>query len=220
MPDDGGRNKAAVVLGGGLKKVRDGVTSWYEPEDQAKARLDLAYALFRDGAVDVIISTGRHGPMATDDPEVSGPQTEAEVGVAYLVARARAEVNGLRPIEDCLLYEDQSFDTIGNAWYAKKLCLEPAGITSIIVVTSDYHIERSRVIFEWVLGPGYTVACAAAPSGLSPDEREQRDQFERALTGFVQDHLVSAIPASDDAAIASFLANEHRALLFGGAPPG
>ncbi|MCU0522767.1 MAG: YdcF family protein, partial [Anaerolineae bacterium] len=200
-------------------KVRGGDRAWYEPEAQAVARLDLAYALFRESKVDVIISTGRHAPMATVDPEVSDPQTEAEVGAAYLVAKARADAGLRRTIEDCLLVEDQSYDTIGNAWYAKRLCLEPAGITSIIVVTSDYHIERSRVIFEWVLGPHYTVGCAAAPSPLTGEARAQRDLFERALTDFVQEHLVSAIPAGDDAAIARFMEDEHRALLFGGATP-
>ncbi len=140
------------------------------------------------------------------------PQTERR-SAAPTLREGEGQAAGT-PIEGAPL-RGPVHDTIGNAWYAKTLCLEPAGITSVIVVTSDYHIERSRVIFEWVLGPRYTVGCAAAPSGLSPDEREQRDAFETMLTEFVRTRLVAQIPAGDDAAIASFIENEHRALLFG-----
>ncbi len=212
---------AAIVLGGGLKKVADGDDTWYEPEEQAKARLDRAYALFIAGEADVIISTGKYGPMTEIDPKVTGAQTEAEVGAKYLIAKALSEgaQDVHRRIEDCILIEDQSQDTIGNAWFSKKLWLEPQGITSCIVVTSDYHIERSRLIFEWVLGPRYTVRCAGAPSPLTGEERAHRDQFERGLTALMQQHLMSGIAAGDDEALRHFIENEHRALLAGGGPP-
>ncbi|MGC9520692.1 MAG: YdcF family protein [Anaerolineae bacterium] len=212
---------AAIVLGGGLQAVKVGGQTRYEPEEQVKARLDTAYALFVDGKADVIVATGKYGPMAEIDPEVTGPRTEAEVSVAYLIAKAKAggASDTSRRLEDCIVYETQSRDTIGNAWYAKKLCLEPLGITSCIIVTSDYHIERSLLVFEWVLGPRYTVACAEAPSPLSGAERARRDRFERALTGYVKKHLISAIAAGDDEAIARFMETEHRYMLLGGGPP-
>jgi uncharacterized SAM-binding protein YcdF (DUF218 family) len=214
---------AAIVLGGGLEKVTLAGESRYEPTTQAKARLDRAYALFMDGHVDTIISTGKYGPMAEIDPTVTGPRTEAEVGGAYLITKFATERGeairaGCR-IEDHIIYEDQSMDTIGNAWFAKKLCLEPLDITSCIIVTSDYHIERSRVIFEWVLGPRYTVGCAEAPSRLSRPERERRDRFETFLIDFVKAHLVNAISPGNDEAIAQFMETEHQALLRGGGPP-
>ncbi len=212
---------AAVVLGGGLKKVEVGDEIRYEPEPQAKARLDAAYALFVAGEADLIVSTGKYGPMVKHDPEVTGPQTEAEVGMAYLIAKAQAsgDPDLAHRIEDCLIYEDQSMDTIGNAWFTKKRCLEPLGITSCIVVTSDYHIARSRVIFEWILGPDYTVACAPAPSPLSGSDRDRRDRFEQMLTDLLRTHLMPGIPAGDDEAIAKFIETEHRALLQGTGPP-
>ena len=124
-----------------------------------------------------------------------------------------------RRIEDRILIEDQSQDTIGNAWYAKKLCLEPQGITSCIVVTSDYHTERSRLVFEWVLGPRYTVRSAAAPSPLTAEEREQRDRFERTVIALMKQHFLSGIAAGDDEALQHFIENEHRAMLAGSGPP-
>lgn len=213
---------AAIVLGGGLKKIEVRGQMRYEPEAQAKARLDKAYALFTEGKVDYIISTGKHSVAATVDPDVSGPSTEAEVGKRYLIARAKAQgadVAGMRRIEDAILCEDQSIDTISNAWYAKKLCLEPHGITSCILVTSDYHMERARVIFEWVLGPQYTITCVEAPSPLSGEERVRRDQFENMLTDYVKTHLISSIAAGDDEALQRFMETEHLRMFSGIAPP-
>ena len=213
---------AAIVLGGGLKKVVTQGQMRYEPEEQAKARLDQAYVLFEEGKADYIISTGKYSIAATVDSDVTGPRTEAEVGKQYLIARAQAQggkASDACRIEDAILCEEQSIDTIGNAWYAKKLCLEPHGITSCILVTSDYHMERARIIFEWVLGPRYTVACVEAPSPLSGEERERRDQFEKTLTDYVRTHLISTIAAGDDEAIQQFMETEHQRMFSGIAPP-
>jgi len=213
---------AAIVLGGGLTKVEVHGQMRYEPEAQAKARLDIAYALFAEGKADYIISTGKCSVMATIDPDVIGPRTEAEVGKQYLIARARAQgedASDARRIEDRICCEDQSIDTISNAWYAKKLCLEPHGISSCILVTSDYHVERARVIFEWVLGPRYTVACVEAPSPRNDEEREHRNQFEHMLTDYVKTHLISSIAAGDDEALQRFMETEHQRMFSGIAPP-
>lgn len=217
------KKTVAIVLGGGLKKVKIQGQTWYEPEEQAKARLDKAYALFVEGKADYIISTGKFSVMASVDPSVVGPHTEAEVGKNYLIAKASAQADGVsctKPeIESRIFCEDQSIDTISNAWYAKKLCLEPLGITSCIIVTSDYHIERSRVIFEWVLGPQYTIACVEAPSQLNNEERERRNHFEKALTDYVNTHLVSGIAAGDDETLQRFMETEHQSMFSGIAPP-
>jgi uncharacterized SAM-binding protein YcdF (DUF218 family) len=217
------KKTAAVVLGGGLRKVQVQDQIRYEPEAQAKERLDKAYALFEQDRVDCIITTGKYSFMADIDPAVVGPKTEAEVGKQYLIAKARAQAGHAsrpgREIQDHIFYEDQSLDTIGNAWFAKTVCLEPLGITSCILVTSDYHMERARLIFEWVLGPQYTVACAAAPSHLDEQEREQRNQFERALTDHVKTHLVGSIAAGDDEAIARFMQDVRRRMSSGKGPP-
>ena len=218
MSNDGNLEKtAAIVLGGGLKKVQIQGQTWYEPESQAKERLDKAYALFEEGQVDYIVSTGKYSIMASIDPSVSGPKTEAEVGKKYLIAKSNMQTgytSGAKcKIEDRIVCEDQSVDTIGNAWFAKKMCLEPLGITLCTIVTSDYHIERARIIFEWVLGPQYTVACAEAPSHLNAAEREKRDHFERKLIQHMKTHLISSIAAGDDEAIKRFMEDEHQRML-------
>ncbi|MBN1642944.1 MAG: YdcF family protein [Anaerolineae bacterium] len=218
------KSVAAVVLGGGLKAVEVQGEMRYEPEEQARERLDKAYALYEEGHVDCIITTGKHSIMASVDPAVVGPKTEAEVGVQYLIAkdamaRAGQAARPVPEIRDRIHYEDRSLDTIGNAWYVKQLCLKPLGITSCIVVTSDYHIERARAIFEWILGPEYTIACTEAPSHLSERDRERRDRFERAFTEHVKTHLAASVPAGDDEAIARFMETEHKKMFSRKGPP-
>jgi len=225
MPSNPGSKKtAAVVLGGGLTKIQVQDQIHYEPAEQAKERLDKAYALFEEGKVDCIITTGKYSIMASIDPTVVGPKTEAEVGKQYLIDKAKSAQAGHvsrsgRKIQDHIFYEDQSMDTIGNAWFVKKVCLEPLGITSCIVVTSDYHIERTRVIFEWVLGPGYTIECTKAPSHLSEQERKKRERFEQDLTEHIKTHLVASIAAGDDQAIEKFIQDAHKKLFSKNAPP-
>ena len=80
-------------------------------------------------------------------------------------------------------------------------------------------MERARVIFEWVLGPQYTVACVEAPSPLDGEERECRDQFENMLTDYVKTHLISSIAAGDDEALQRFMETEHQRMFSGIAPP-
>jgi len=221
LNDENSKKIAIIVLGGGLNKIEVHGQMQYEPAEQAKARLDRAYNLFATGKADYIISTGKYSVAVTLDPDVTGPRTEAEVGKQHLIARAQAQggASVARRIEEAILCEDQSIDTISNAWYAKKLCLEPHGITSCILVTSDYHMERARIIFEWVLGPQYTVACVEAPSPLASEEREHRDHFEKMLTDYVKTHLISTIAAGDDEALQQFMATEHQRMFSGIAPP-
>jgi uncharacterized SAM-binding protein YcdF (DUF218 family) len=52
--------------------------------------------------------------------------------------------------------EENSKDTIGNAIFSKEIVLKKKW-KNIILVTSDYHIERSLFIFHHVFGPSYNI---------------------------------------------------------------
>jgi len=60
----------------------------------------------------------------------------------------------------------QSFDTIGNGYYALTSHIYPRGWRSVTVVTSAFHMPRSKAIFQWILslaeraaGTQYTLEC-------------------------------------------------------------
>jgi hypothetical protein len=62
--------------------------------------------------------------------------------------------------------ELQSFDTIGNGYYALTSHIFPRGWHNVTLVTSAFHMPRSKAIFDWILslaeratGTRYTLQC-------------------------------------------------------------
>lgn len=200
--------KAAIVLGGGLQKiVKDGKPAYF-PHNQVISRLDKAYELFIEGNVDCIITTGNYSKRTTMDSGLTGPKTEAEVAILYLLEKFDKEkptVN--KSVKDYLLFENKSFDTLGNAWFTKKMCLKPNNIKSCIIITSDYHIERSEILFKWILGKDYKLETIALPTDFP--EKNERIKLEKIFTDFINKWLVAQIPPGDDKAIDAFIKNEH-----------
>lgn len=202
------QKRAAVVLGGGLQKKADNGNHIYYPHDQVIDRLDRAYEMFLGNKVDYIITTGNYSRRTEIDPAVCGPKTEAEVGKLYLLEKFKEERRKItRSLNDWLLFEDQSFDTLGNAWFAKKLCLEPNQIKSCTIITSDFHMKRSKILFKWVLGSEYELKTISIPSDFPG--KDKRIGLEKVFTSFITKWLVEKIPAGDDKAIDNFIKNEH-----------
>lgn len=193
---------AAIVLGGGLREINEDGRRFYVPESQVVARLKKAYQLLSTGTVDCIVTTGKYSKRVGIDKNIDGPQTEAEVGKKYLV-----EHYGVS--EDVILMETDSFDTIGNAWFAKENCLIPNKIFDVKVITSEYHMSRSQLIFEWVLGPHYDLEYFDVSSGMSSRELVERGRLEKAFIKFMREHLMVAIKSGDPTQIQHFMEHEH-----------
>ncbi len=203
--------KAAIVLGGGIKIVQSikGKSS-YEPENQVKTRLDKALDLFHQSKVDLIITTGNYSKRVGIDPAVNGPKSEAEVGRKYLIKHFKQNENiSAEQFADRILIEDKSFDTIGNAWFSKQDCLILNKIEECIVITSDYHLERSKLCFDWVLGADYKIEYIGLESALK--NNKDRAKVENLFNKFMLEQLVNSIPAGDDMLIEKFIQTEHLA---------
>jgi hypothetical protein len=148
-----------LILGGGVREGGE-LTPW------AEARFDLALEL-EDGEPLVCLSAGTtHRPPPLED---GFPITESLAGARYLMRR------GVAP--ERIRMESVSYDTIGNAYFSKLLHVDPPAWRHLLVITSEFHMTRTREIFEWVYGFGeakYLLDFAAAPNrGLS----EQAAQF-------------------------------------------
>ena len=195
-------NSAAIVLGGGLDAVEKKGQCVFVPKLQVKHRLDRAYDLFAKGSVDYIATTGRFSKRVFFDSRVTGYKTEAEAGKKYLEDAFKMDSR-------FIIYENQSIDTIGNAWFVKKICIDPYGITKCWIITSDYHLERSKVIFDWVLGPQYSLEYIGTEANLGEEERIERKKLEDIFTSYVKTYLVGSIAPGDDEEIGKFLLNEH-----------
>lgn len=199
---DSSFHSAAIVLGGGLRVVEKDDVKIYLPEPQVEVRLSKAYELYITREVDYIVTTGKFSKRIGIDPYISGPQSEAQVGKKYLIDRFDVS-------EKDILCEEESYDTIGNAWFAKIKCLIPHRIFTVAVITSEYHMERSRLIFDWVLGPKYKIQYISVPSNLSERDRAVRGELEQVFIDFMQKYLFNSIKPGDDQNIWNFMEREH-----------
>ncbi len=200
--DDSSLKSVAIVLGGGLRVAEKDDLKIYLPGLQVEVRLSKAYELYITREVDYIITTGKYSKRIGIDPNISGAQSEAQVGKKYLIDRFDVGENDI-------LCEENSYDTIGNAWFAKIKCLIPRRIFTVAVITSEYHIERSKLIFDWVLGSKYKIQYIGVPSNLSERDRAVRDELEQEFIKFMQEHLFTAIKPGDDESIWNFMEREH-----------
>lgn len=86
---------------------------------------------------------------------------------------------------DRLFSEISSYDTIGNAYFARMLFTEPLVLKKQLLITSKFHMPRTKAIFEWVfnLPPsphGYEMNFETSPDeGLSPPALSARVRREK-----------------------------------------
>ncbi|CAN5835548.1 hypothetical protein BH23GEM8_BH23GEM8_09600 [soil metagenome] len=179
---------AIVVLGGGVDE--HGCLPAV-----ARTRVRRAVELFEQGIAPRIILSGRCG-LSQEAPEITEASAMAdhagELGVPH----------------EALLLEEESRDTLGNAYFTRERHLAPNGWRAVRVVTSDFHLSRAAWVFRKILGAGYDVAFASASSGLPPRELIFRALEECKLTIFLNEWL-EALEEGNEEAAARLMAHEH-----------
>jgi len=106
--------------------------------------------------------------------------------------------------KESILLEEKSVDTLGNAFYVKRLWLVPNAWKSIVLVTSEFHIQRSQFLFEKILGPDYKVKPLSAKSQLAPETVRRHQEIERKLLKLATD-MFGSIPDGDDQAAEHYI---------------
>ena len=71
-------------------------------------------------------------------------------------------VNELGVDESKVMIEDHSRDTVGDAIFTKINCIIPNKSSEITVVTSDYHVARTKEIFSFIYGCGFMITVVGA----------------------------------------------------------
>jgi uncharacterized SAM-binding protein YcdF (DUF218 family) len=183
------RADALVVLGRGVDS--DGALPTL-----AKQRVERAAELFAWGVAPRMIFSGRCSLMT----DVAPPRTEAAAMAEYAVS--------LGLPRRALILEEESRDTIGNAYFVLRRFLEPNDWMSIRVVTSDFHIQRTAWVFQKVLGLGYDVAFSPSPSELDHATIAARAREESDISTFLMDWL-GDIRDGDPVGLARLIWQEH-----------
>ena len=145
-----------IVLAGGVNY--DGTLP-----PNPKLRVEKGVELYNQRKAKKIIMSGAYG-FWLDWLKKVPPIHEAEA------MKNHALFLGI-PHEDILI-EDDSKDTLGNAYFVKVSILEKNNWKNIIVVTSDYHLPRVKIIFNTVLGPDYTIEYVESKNIFTEEEKQ------------------------------------------------
>jgi hypothetical protein len=112
-----------------------------------------------------------------------------------------------------ILIEACSYDTIGNAFFARAIHTDPRSLCRLLVVNSRFHMPRTEAIFNWVFGAGpgrgYDLSFESTEDiGISPEALEARAERERSSLEAVRS-LASSITTLSG--IHQWLFTEHGA---------
>src|ERR687894_576060 len=183
------RADAIVVLGSTVHE--DGSLPLH-----ARQRAVRAAMLHAAGVAPRVIFSGRCNLTAPEPPAIS----EAAAMAAY--------AESLGTPREAILLEEESRDTIGNAYFVGRRYLEPNDWRSIRVVTSDFHVPRTTWVFQKILGPGYDVSFSPASSELDASIIAARARAEGDIITFLME-WIGDLPEGDRAAVDRLIWEEH-----------
>ncbi len=177
-------SEIAIVLGGGISA--EGVLPFWTED-----RLNKAVKLYHTSMVSKLLLSGK----GRDD----FPVTEAKAMGDYLIAKNI-------PPKD-IIREELSRDTIQNAFFSAIIHLIPMCIKSAVIITNKFHLQRSKMIFDHVLGNIIHLEYLSV-SDKNIDEKllNQRNHTEQELIIFYR-QLFSSFDKGDLKAIHDFIFN-------------
>lgn len=151
-----------VVLGGGID-LQGKIPAY------VYSRLDEAIKLRENFNCKILVS----GEYSFLYNKVKPPFTEAFKMQEYLLGKGVPA--------DQIIKEEQSKDTIGNAYYSKKYIFLPKKEKKAVIITSDFQVERVKYIFDKIFGPEYEFKIIGIESNLPDGEREAVWQRQKEL---------------------------------------
>jgi len=138
--DKGNHTRDAILIAGGGVRADYGLPLW------TKRRLDRAIEL-GDCEYFITLSAGSaHKPIPLD--RNGHPMYESVAAAKYLIGHG---IDAKR-----ILCETSSYDTIGNAYFSKVIHIDPLGLSRLLLVTSEFHMERTRAVFQWLYDPRFS----------------------------------------------------------------
>lgn len=151
-----------MVLGGGIDLTGKIPSYVY-------SRLDKAIELQKRLGCKILVSGEYSFLYGKEKP----PLTEAFKMEQYLLKEGASK--------ELIIREEQSKDTVGNAYYSKKYIFIPRKEKEMIVVTSDFQVERVKYIFGKIFGPKYGIIVLGITSELPEGEKEAIWQRQKEL---------------------------------------
>jgi len=79
--------------------------------------------------------------------------------------------------EDIIL-EEESRDTQGNAYFTKQL-VKKNNWKNVLVVTSDFHLLKTKFFFDFIYGPEYNIQYLEVNSNLPKEKTRDISKSEK-----------------------------------------
>ncbi len=162
-----------IVLGGGIDLGGNLPEHVYQ-------RLNKAIELLVQSPQSKVVVCGKYS-FLYDQLGKYPPVTEAEKMSDYLINKG-ADKNKI-------LTENQSKDTIGNAYYLKKNIFLPQNETSATIVTSHFHLERVKYIFAKIFGQAFNFEFIGLQEKLPADEEKKVIAHQKELLEKIKEIL-------------------------------
>jgi len=109
-----------------------------------------------------------------------------------------------------IVLEEDSMDTVGNAYFTKKNILQPKKWKNIILITSEFHMRRTKIIFNFILGKEYNIKYVKAPSKLNILKLISKFKLESKFIKFIHE-WVDLTRKGEDEYLAKWLFTNHPA---------
>lgn len=190
------RKYDAVVVPGG------GVAESGHPRPWVASRLVTALELDTDYYIVLSRGTTHRPPPLHED---GFPVDESAASAHFLIQR------GVLPHR--ILLDTWSLDTIGNAYFARAMVVAPLQLKKLCVVTSLFHMDRTRAIFEWVFalddGCFDIDYCVSKDVGLTSSDLEARRAKELSSLETLRSITIPSVNSMKK--LAQFLFQKHGA---------
>ena len=167
----------AILIPGGGVRDKGELPPW------VKIRLDHAIKIHSVEYM-IVLSAGTVYKAPPLD-ENGFPIFESIAAAKYLID------HGINP--EAILCETSSYDTVGNAYFSRVIHVEPRGFRRLHIITSAFHMPRTKAIFEWLYGldrqsGNYQLTFDPMPNiGVAADDLQARiDKEAESLSQFLK----------------------------------
>ena len=164
-----------------------------------KQRVQKGVELWKGGVSKFLIMSGKYGFWIDELKQVL-LKSESQAMKEYAVS--------LGVPADQVFIENESKDTVGNAYFVKVNYLEKNNWRNVVIVTSDFHLERTKLIFDLVLGHEYKAEYVPVSHGFSSEEKKYRDGIEIKTVSVLKE-IVGSIEPGDTEAVREMLFTRH-----------
>lgn len=192
----------AILIPGGGVLNKGKLPPW------VKRRCDLAINIYQGEYIITLSAGTTHKPPVLD---ANGFVIfESVAGANYLLKR------GIPP--ENILRETSSYDTIGNAYFARFTHTEILGLKKLLIITSEFHLARVKSVFDWIFNLDnsfeYKLDFLSVPdTGINEDILQSRREKEKeSLANFL--YLKAEITNIKD--LHKWLFSKHKAYAVSG----